>query len=328
MEFPQLLVSSEAWSEKSDSKFKVFSSDEEDKKVLFHVPDTDITFHLSICDISEEKTKLMVWSNNDRVLPYLNDVLEFTESSDKTVQMVLDKVNVCLKPLVRSTLADEDDDDNNDEGCESDDNDDYGAYYGNEDVDANDEDVPKAKEAHSSSEDEEEDNFFGAQGTPGAVQRLLRDLKGMKESHKFGIEGRPRGDNLFIWDVKLKDFPKESMLGKDLQNFADKFKREPVVYIEMHFPGEYPMKPPFVRILRPRFKFLTGHVTIGGSICMQMLTNSGWTPTNDIEAILVQIRSEIMSDPNAQLERNDSDRAYGEQEAKDAFKRMVQRYGW
>ncbi len=26
-----------------------------------------------------------------------------------------------------------------------------------------------------------------------------------------------------------------------------------------------------------------GHVTIGGSICMQMLTRSGWTPSNDIE---------------------------------------------
>ena len=35
-----------------------------------------------------------------------------------------------------------------------------------------------------------------------------------------------------------------------------------------------------------KFVFLiifTGHVTIGGSICMEMLTRSGWTPTNDIE---------------------------------------------
>ena len=28
---------------------------------------------------------------------------------------------------------------------------------------------------------------------------------------------------------------------------------------------------------------ISGHVTIGGSICMEMLTKSGWTPTNDIE---------------------------------------------
>lgn len=34
--------------------------------------------------------------------------------------------------------------------------------------------------------------------------------------------------------------------------------------------------PPFVRVVRPRFQFRTGHVTIGGSICMELLTLSGW----------------------------------------------------
>ena len=33
---------------------------------------------------------------------------------------------------------------------------------------------------------------------------------------------------------------------------------QPVVYMEMKFPKEYPMAPPFVRVVRPRFKFLTG----------------------------------------------------------------------
>ena len=28
---------------------------------------------------------------------------------------------------------------------------------------------------------------------------------------------------------------------------------------------------------------ISGHVTIGGSVCMQMLTRSGWCPSNDIE---------------------------------------------
>ena len=77
---------------------------------------------------------------------------------------------------------------------------------------------------------------------------------------------------------------------------------QPVVEMEMKFPKDYPMSPPFVRIVRPRFQFLTGkrlslmdplhlllslsytgHVTVGGSICMQMLTRSGWSPSNDIE---------------------------------------------
>ncbi|WAR12627.1 U2QL1-like protein [Mya arenaria] len=122
-------------------------------------------------------------------------------------------------------------------------------------------------------------------------KRLAKDMKNMKkEAKNFGIDGGPRGDNLFIW---------------------------PVVYLEMQFPGDYPMSPPFVRVTRPRFKFLTG-----GSICMQMLTRSGWTPSNDIE-----IRSEIMSDKNTRLDSN-PDRQYTETEAKDAFHRMVKRYQW
>ena len=93
-----------------------------------------------------------------------------------------------------------------------------------------------------------------------------------------------------------------------------------------------------------------GHVTIGGSICMQMLTRSGWSPSNDIEvrpptymykfvalfwfvaptptqSILIQVRAEIMSDSNARLDTN-PERPYDEHEARDAFERMVRRYGW
>ena len=30
----------------------------------------------------------------------------------------------------------------------------------------------------------------------------------------------------------------------------------------MQFPGDYPMSPPFVRVVRPRFKFLTGEYAL------------------------------------------------------------------
>lgn len=33
---------------------------------------------------------------------------------------------------------------------------------------------------------------------------------------------------------------------------------QPVIEMEMKFPKDYPMNPPFVRIVRPRFRFLTG----------------------------------------------------------------------
>jgi hypothetical protein len=58
-----------------------------------------------------------------------------------------------------------------------------------------------------------------------------------------------------------------------------KAKRE-FVKMELTFPKDYPFSPPFIRVIEPRFKFHTGHVTIGGSICHEILTRSGWTPTN------------------------------------------------
>jgi ubiquitin-protein ligase len=69
-------------------------------------------------------------------------------------------------------------------------------------------------------------------------------------------------DNLFEWEVELSDFPRDSLLAKDLERYAANTKRKPVITMEMKFPKDYPMTPPFVRILRPRFKFLTGRCTI------------------------------------------------------------------
>ena len=46
------------------------------------------------------------------------------------------------------------------------------------------------------------------------------------------------------------------------------------------------------------------------------------------KGILVQVRSEIISDPNAQLDDMQANKPYSEDEARRAFARMVQRYGW
>lgn len=37
---------------------------------------------------------------------------------------------------------------------------------------------------------------------------------------------------------------------------------QPVIELEMKFPKDYPMNPPFVRVIRPRFQFLTGLTSI------------------------------------------------------------------
>jgi len=102
------------------------------------------------------------------------------------------------------------------------------------------------------------------------------------------------------------------------------------VQLEMRFSAEYPHVPPFVRVIKPRFAFRTGHVTIGGSICMELLTTSGWAAVNDIESILIQIRSEIV-EGGAQLDPTvftGGGAEYSESEAWDAFYRAAKGHGW
>ena len=76
--------------------------------------------------------------------------------------------------------------------------------------------------------------------------------------------------------------------------------------------------------------FRTGHVTIGGSICIELLTNASWNPLYRLEGVMTHVLSTIYGepgDPPARLdERNRSDYSTGE--AMDAFPRLLATHGW
>lgn len=175
-------------------------------------------------------------------------------------------------------------------------------------------------------------NKYVEAGSPAASLRLLRDLKEISTSKDdLGFSAEPITDpntgkqNLYHWNVRLYGFDKKSDLQKDLTEYAKRSGKD-YIEIEMRFCKDYPFMPPFVRVVRPRFKFLTGHVTVGGSICMELLTNSGWRSTNSIESILIQIRAE-MYEGGARVEHGSS-YEYGESEAWDAFYRAARNHGW
>lgn len=209
---------------------------------------------------------------------------------------------------------------------EFDDDDDLG-------LDTKVEKVVKPKE--SKSEDLIDTKSFLEIGSPTATMRLIRDLKSIQKGDpkQLGFSAAPSIDkksgleNLYVWDIKLFGFDKDSELAKDMATFQKKTNQDHIL-LELRFSKDYPFAPPFVRVVRPRFAFRTGHVTIGGSICMELLTNSGWNSTNDIESILIQIRAE-MTGGNARLDAGMSNTyEYTEQEAWDAFFRAASTHGW
>jgi ubiquitin-protein ligase len=128
-------------------------------------------------------------------------------------------------------------------------------------------------------------------------------------------------DNLRVWIIRIMkiDNPvlEEQMCRLNI----------PYVELEVSFPEGYPIDPPFPRILYPRFQSLTGHITIGGSICMEAISSSGWVPTTNMEALIMQIKL-VLCDGKARIDEAGSGTRYGMAEAKEAFKRAMAVHGW
>eukprot|EP01106_Pelomyxa_sp_JSP_P007313 TRINITY_DN2204_c0_g1_i12.p1 TRINITY_DN2204_c0_g1~~TRINITY_DN2204_c0_g1_i12.p1 ORF type:complete len:157 (+),score=26.62 TRINITY_DN2204_c0_g1_i12:478-948(+) len=98
-------------------------------------------------------------------------------------------------------------------------------------------------------------------GTSQAAQRLLKDLQSLLSSDpaKLGISATPNEQNIYQWTVKLFGF--DGKLQQDLERYNTNYGIKHVE-LEMKFPSEYPFSPPFIRVVRPRFQFHTGHVCL------------------------------------------------------------------
>jgi ubiquitin-conjugating enzyme E2 Q len=128
------------------------------------------------------------------------------------------------------------------------------------------------------------------------------------------------------WRVEMR-IPPDSLLGAQLAAHAARWGGRAVVELEVLFGDDFPASPPFVRVVSPRFAFHTGHVTVGGSICMQLLTTSGWDSSFTVEATLVMVRDAMLSGHGA-LDSSRAHVPYSEAEARHAFRRVAQQHGW
>ncbi|KAI9659187.1 MAG: hypothetical protein M1831_003769 [Alyxoria varia] len=179
--------------------------------------------------------------------------------------------------------------------------------------------------------------------TSSASKQLQREMRSLLSTQEGAVKNNTLADlgwflhsdhitetgNLYQWIISLHSFPLELPLAKDMEKAGVQ-----EVLLEMRFAANFPLSPPFVRVIRPRFlPFLQGgggHVTAGGSICMELLTNDGWLPGSNIESVLLQVRMAIMSlDPRpAKLDGGSSQREYSVGEAVEAYIRVCRTHGW
>jgi ubiquitin-conjugating enzyme E2 Q len=146
------------------------------------------------------------------------------------------------------------------------------------------------------------------QETSGSKRRLAQDLYRImnQDTEEAGFSLAPQSeDSMDKWTIKLFQFDEDSNLAKDMLVLGQDH-----IQLEMRFPDQYPFEPPFVRVVKPRFKRQTGFV-MNGAICMELLTKDGWNPINDIESVIVSIRSLlVVGDGRLQAAADLSDSRY------------------
>ncbi|KAI0013190.1 hypothetical protein F4779DRAFT_440507 [Xylariaceae sp. FL0662B] len=171
-----------------------------------------------------------------------------------------------------------------------------------------------------------------AQKTIGREIKKLQQVQSSTPLHELGwYIDFERMNNMFQWIVELHSFDSDLPLARDMKTAG-----LTSIVLEIRFLREFPMSPPFVRVVRPRFlPFMSGgggHITSGGAMCMELLTNSGWSPVSSLESVLLQVRMAISStDPTpARLEnaRHNGSREYGVREAVEAYTRAATAHGW
>ena len=97
--------------------------------------------------------------------------------------------------------------------------------------------------------------------------------------------------------------------------------RKPGIHLKMVLPENFPSSPPFVRVVCPRFKFQTGHVTVGGSICTAFLTLTEWIPNITLSGFMRQVQV-LFGEGGAKIDVS-IPWDYTEREAEEAFTRML-----
>ncbi|KAM3524033.1 hypothetical protein NHJ13051_004746 [Beauveria bassiana] len=168
-----------------------------------------------------------------------------------------------------------------------------------------------------------------------AVRRLTMDLKDLHRRQTMASDfssgyyvHTDKSDNMFQWIVELFNFEEMLPLARDMRAFGCAS-----IVMEFRFGPNYPMSPPFVRVIRPQFLPFAegggGHVTVGGAVCLELLTSSGWNPAIHIENVILQIRAAISdTDPPARIQESCVGIDYGIHEAVMAFKRLARAHGW
>lgn len=169
----------------------------------------------------------------------------------------------------------------------------------------------------------------------GGLRALELQMKAVVDDERYQVLRKDETDG-FVWTALLPSavfLEDADQLFHDLERYAAMSNLEPTIELELRFPTQYPTLPPFVRVVRPRFQFHTGHVTIGGSICTEMLTTQGWSSTMSVLDMLIFIQQDCIINGKGRVDFGSYHHPYplaeySFAEAQEAFNRVARDHGW
>lgn len=142
------------------------------------------------------------------------------------------------------------------------------------------------------------------------VKRVVSEYAALAASIAEGESGLcdlslPNERDACVWRLRMRDFDTTTRggaaLNADLRELVRRYKAtDPTltdaVNVEVRFPGgAYPREPPFVRVVSPRFRWYTGHVTAGGSVCVEVLSTHAWDPKTSVASVLEGLKHAFVS---------------------------------
>ncbi|KAL5972320.1 Ubiquitin-conjugating enzyme E2 28 [Asimina triloba] len=113
-----------------------------------------------------------------------------------------------------------------------------------------------------------------------ASKRITKELKDLQKDPPTSCSAGPVADDMFHWQATI--------MGPADSPFAGG-----VFLVTIHFPPDYPFKPPKVAF---RTKVFHPNINSNGSICLDILKEQ-WSPALTISKVLLSICS-LLTDPN------------------------------
>jgi len=111
-------------------------------------------------------------------------------------------------------------------------------------------------------------------------RRIQKEHSDLQKESVENCSAGPRKDNLYIWDAVIMGPTDSPYLGG-------------IFNLEIHFPTDYPFKPPKIVFLT---KIYHPNISRTGAICLDILKDN-WSPALTVSKTLLSICS-LLTDPN------------------------------